>query len=72
LSITAWAAGTGRWCFAPMERSPSAALISAVLDDSIAGDRRRLTMDLLATADGGWEGRSLVHERMGIRPESYA
>ena len=35
----------------------------------IAGDDGRLTMDLSATADGGWEGRWLVFERMGVRLE---
>ena len=35
----------------------------------IAGDDGRLTMDLVPTADGGWEGRWLVFEKMGIRLE---
>ena len=35
----------------------------------IAGDSGRLTMDLAPTADGGWEGRWLVFEKMGIRLE---
>jgi len=35
----------------------------------IAGDEGRLTMDLVATADGGWDGRWLVHEKMGVRME---
>ena len=33
----------------------------------IAGDDGRLTMDLTPAADGGWEGRWLIHEKMGIR-----
>ncbi len=33
----------------------------------IAGDDGRLTMELTQTADGGWEGRWLVFEKMGIR-----
>ncbi len=32
----------------------------------IAGDDGRGTMELVATADGGWEGRWLVHEKMPI------
>jgi hypothetical protein len=32
----------------------------------IAGDDGRLTMDLQARSDGGWEGRWLVHEKMPI------
>jgi hypothetical protein len=36
----------------------------------IAGDDGRLTMELVATEDGGWEGRWLVFEKMGIRLES--
>jgi len=36
----------------------------------IAGDDGRLTMDLAPTADGGWEGWWLVHERMPIRIEA--
>ena len=36
----------------------------------IAGDDGRLTMDLVPAADGGWEGRWLVHEKMAIRLES--
>ena len=36
----------------------------------IAGDDGRLTMELTPTADGGWEGRWLVHEKMGIRLEA--
>jgi hypothetical protein len=35
----------------------------------IAGDDGRLTMNLAATADGGWEGRWLVFEKMGVRLE---
>jgi hypothetical protein len=35
----------------------------------IAGDDGRLTMDLTLAADGGWEGRWLVYEKMGIRME---
>jgi len=35
----------------------------------IAGDDARLTMDLAATADGGWEGAWLVREKMGIKLE---
>lgn len=38
----------------------------------IAGDDGRLTMDLTATADGGWEGRWLVFEKMPIRMEIRA
>ncbi len=33
----------------------------------IAGDDGRLTMNLSATADGGWEGGWSVHEKMGVR-----
>lgn len=35
----------------------------------VAGDDGRLTMDQTPAANGGWEGRLLVHERMGIRLE---
>ncbi len=38
----------------------------------ICGDDGRLTMDLMPTADGGWEGRWLVHEKMAIRIEPEA
>jgi hypothetical protein len=33
----------------------------------IAKDDGQLTMDLTPTADGGWEGRWLVYEKMAIR-----
>jgi hypothetical protein len=36
----------------------------------IAGDDGRLTMDLAATADGGWDGRRLVHEKNGDTAET--
>ncbi len=35
----------------------------------IAGDDGRLTMELVSTGGGWWEGRWLVHERMGVRLE---
>lgn len=35
----------------------------------IAGDDGRLTMDLVPTADGGWEGAWLMFEKMAIRLE---
>jgi hypothetical protein len=38
----------------------------------IAGDDGRLTMDLVATPDGGWKGRWLVHETKEIRLEPKA
>jgi hypothetical protein len=35
----------------------------------VAGDDGRLTMDLAVTVDGGWGGRWLVHEKMGVRSD---